>query len=71
MLTVMFARFVGNIYNDGLYDIRIKHGYGMHCQSGYVCVYGDVCMYVCIFCDVCSYEAVYREVCVEIIETII
>ena len=24
MLTVMFARFVGNIYNDGLYDIHIK-----------------------------------------------
>lgn len=24
MLTVMFARFVGNIYNEGLYDIHIK-----------------------------------------------
>ena len=24
MLTVMFARFVGNIFNDGLYDIHIK-----------------------------------------------
>ena len=23
MVTVMFARFVGNIYNDGLYDIHI------------------------------------------------
>lgn len=23
MLTVMFARFVGNIFNDGLYDIHI------------------------------------------------